>query len=319
MPSELLILVPYDLSPKNIKRIKDTSSAIEVVATPDPEKIRDTLPEATVVFGELKPEFMPLASKVKWVHSPYAGVESILFPEFVASDITLTCSKGLHTHPMTELLFSMMLMFTRRLSAYKGLQERREWNTSPYRETQLLAGSTVGILGLGKIGSEMAKAAKGFGMNVIGLRKDSSIPVEYVDVLVGREGLPRVLRESDHIVVMLPLTAETRNLITMREFDMMELKPYFYNLARGPVVNTKALIDALRAGKIKGAGLDVFDEEPLDERSPLWGMENVIITPHIGGLVPHYFDGAIDLFTENLKRFLSGEELLNVVDKQEGY
>jgi D-2-hydroxyacid dehydrogenase (NADP+) len=319
MPSELLILVPYDLSSKNIQRLKDASSAVDVVATGDLEKIRNTLPKATVVFGELKPEFMPLARKVKWVHSPYAGVENVLFPEFMASDITLTCSKGIHIHQMTELLFGMMLMFTRRLSAYRRLQERREWNTSPYRETQLLAGSTIGILGLGKIGSAMAKAAKIFGMKVIGLRRNSSTPVDHVDVLLGREGLPRLLRESDHIVVMIPLTAQTRNLITMKEFDMMELKPYLYNLARGPIVDTKALIDALRAGKIKGAGLDVFDDEPLDKESPLWGMENVIITPHIGGLVPHYFEGAIDLFIQNLRRFLSGEELLNVVDKQKGY
>jgi D-2-hydroxyacid dehydrogenase (NADP+) len=319
MPSELLILVPYDLSPKNIKRIKGASSAIEVVATADPEKIRMTLPKATVVFGELKPEFMPIAGKLRWVHSPYAGVENVLFPEFVGSDITLTCSKGIHVHQMTELLFGMMLAFTRRLSSYSRLQERREWNTSPYRETQLLAGSTIGILGLGKIGSAMAKAAKGLGMTVIGLRRNSSIPVEHVDVLVGREELPRLLRESDHIVIILPLTAETRNLVTMSEFDMMELRPYVYNLARGPIVNTGDLVEALRAGKIKGAGLDVFDEEPLDERSPLWGMENVIITPHIGGLVPHYFDGAIDLFIQNLRRFLSGEEFLNVVDKHKGY
>jgi D-2-hydroxyacid dehydrogenase (NADP+) len=319
MPSEFLILVTYDLSSKNIQRIKGASSAIEVVATADPEKIRMTLPKATVVFGELKPEFMPLATKLRWVHSPYAGVENVLFPEFVARDITLTCSKGIHVHQMTELLFGMMLAFTRRLSSYSRLQERREWNTSPYRETQLLAGSTIGILGLGKIGSAMAKAAKGFGMTVIGLRRNSSIPVEHVDVLVGREELPRLLRESDHIVIILPLTAETRNLVTIREFDMMELRPYVYNLARGPIVNTGDLVEALRAGKIKGAGLDVFDEEPLDERSPLWGMENVIITPHIGGLVPHYFDGAIDLFIQNLRRFLSGEELLNVVDKHKGY
>jgi D-2-hydroxyacid dehydrogenase (NADP+) len=319
MPSELLILVPYDLSPKNIKRIKGASSGIEVVATADPEKITMTLPKATVIFGELKPEFMALATKVKWVHSPYAGVENVLFPEFVASNITLTCSKGLHVHPMTELLFGMMLKFNRRLSAYGRLQERREWNTSPYRETQLLAGSTIGILGLGKIGSAMAKAAKGFGMTVIGLRRNSTIPVEHVDVLVGREGLPRLMRESNHIVIILPLTAETRNLVTMREFDMMVLNPYVYNLARGPIVSTEDLIEALRTGKIKGAGLDVFDEEPLDEKSPLWGMENVIITPHIGGLVPHYFDGAIDLFIQNLRRFLNGEELLNVVDKQKGY
>jgi D-2-hydroxyacid dehydrogenase (NADP+) len=319
MSSDLVILVTRKLSPSNIQRIKEVSPIIDVIAAHDQKEIEVNLPEAEVIFGEVRPESFPLARKLKWVHSPYAGVENVLFPEFVASDITLTCSKGIHVHQMTELLFGMILIFTRRLSAYRRLQERREWNTSPYRETQLLAGSTIGILGVGKIGSTMAKAAKGFGMNVIGLRRNSSSPVEHVDVLVGREGLPRLLRESDHIVVMLPLTAETRNLITMREFDIMELKPYFYSLARGPIVNTEDLIEALRKGKIKGAGLDVFDEEPLNEKSPLWEMENVVITPHVGGLVPHYFNGAIEVFVENLKRFLNGEELVNLVDKERGY
>ena len=148
-----------------------------------------------------------------------------------------------------------------------------------------------------------------------------SVLLYFAGKLLRGEGrvLPLLIVLGYAHVVILPLTAETKNHITMKEFDLMALKPYFYNLARGPIVNTKDLVEALRKGKIKGAGLDVFDEEPLDKESPLWQMENVVITPHVGGLLPHYFKEAIALFEENLKRFLSGRELLNLVDKKKGY
>jgi len=319
MPSELVILVTYDLSPSNLQRIQDVSPSIEVIATDDPKKIEVSLPKATVIFGEVKPGYLPVAKKLRWVHYPYVGVDKALFPEFVASDITLTCSRGLHKHQMTEHLFGLMLALTRRLFTYRSYQLEKKWDTSPFRETELLSDSALGLLGLGAIGTEMAKVAKGFGMRVIGLKREPSVHVENVDVLLGRGDLPQLLHDSDHIVVIVPLTTETRNLITEKEFDLMDRRPFFYNLARGSIVNTRDLIWALRRGKIKGAGLDVFEEEPLDKASPLWSMENVIITPHIGGLVPHYLREAIGSFLENLSRFLAGGNLVNVVDKQRGY
>jgi D-2-hydroxyacid dehydrogenase (NADP+) len=319
MSSELVILVTYKLSPPNIQRIKDISPSIDVITTDDPTEIEMSLPKATVVFGEVKPCYLPIAKKLRWVHYPYAGVDQALFPELVASDITLTCSRGLHKHQMTEHLFGMMLMFTRRLFTYRSYQLERKWDTSPFRDTELLTDSTLGLLGLGAIGTEMAKAAKGFGMRVIGLKRDPSAHVENVDVLLGRGDLPQLLHDSDHIIVILPLTSETRNLITETEFSLMQRKPFFYNLARGAIVNTQDLTQALQQGKIRGAGLDVFEEEPLHETSPLWAMENVIITPHVGGLVPHYIRAAIGSFLENLSLFLSGRGLLNVVDKLRGY
>jgi D-2-hydroxyacid dehydrogenase (NADP+) len=319
MSSDLFILVTQKLSPSNIQRIKEISPIVDVIATPDQKEIDVNLPEAEVVFGEVTPESFPLARKLKWVHCPYAGVDRALFPEFVRSDVILTSSKGLHKHQMTEHLFGLMLMLTRKLHAYRSYQMERKWDTSPFREIQLLVDRTLGILGVGTIGAQIAKAAKGFGMRVVGLRKDPSLPVENVDVLLGMNDLPQLLRGSDHIVVVLPLTVETENLITEREFSVMERKPFFYNLARGPIVNTRNLIKALREGKVRGAGLDVFENEPLDKESPLWGMENVIITPHVGGLIPHYISEAMNFFLENLKRYLKGEELMNVVDKERGY
>jgi D-2-hydroxyacid dehydrogenase (NADP+) len=319
MPSELVVLVTYNLSPSNLQRIQDVSPSIEVIATDDPKKIEMSLPKATVIFGEVKPGYLPVAKKLRWVHYPYVGVDKALFPEFVASDITLTCSRGLHKHQMTEHLFGLMLTLTRRLFTYRSYQLEKKWDASPFRETELLSDSALGLLGLGAIGTEMAKVAKGFGMRVIGLKREPSVHVENVDVLLGRGDLPQLLHDSDHIVVILPLTPETKNLITEREFSLMDRRPFFYNLARGPIVNTGDLIQALQREKIKGAGLDVFEEEPLDKASGLWEMENVIITPHVGGLIPHYIRAAIGCFLDNLSRFLRSEDLLNVVDKQRRY
>lgn len=319
MPSKPVLLVSYKLSASNLQLIRSVSDDAKVLYAEDPSEIEKLLPQATVLFGDLKSKHFPAAKYLKWVHLAFAGVDRILYPEFVESDIVLTSSKGLHRHQMTELLFGMMLCFTRSLSAYNKLQQSKKWDVSPYRESNLLNGKTIGILGMGMIGSEIAKVAKAFGMRVIGLRKNPSAHAEHVDLLLGMDELPRLLAESDHIVVVLPLTAETRNLITKREFDSMERKAYFYNLARGAIVNEADLVEALRHGKIKGAGLDVFAEEPLDVSSPLWEMENVMITPHVGGLVPHYMRGAVELFLENLRRYLNGEEMLNVVDKRRGY
>lgn len=319
MPSRVVVLISYKLSPANVQRIKEFSSDIEVHYAEEPSSIEKLLPRATVLFGELDSKLLPAAMNLEWVHLAFAGVEKILYPEFVDSKITLTSSKGLHKHQMTELLFGMMLSFTRRLFSYREFQASKKWDISPFRESELLRGKTIGILGLGTIGSEISRTAKSFGMQVIGLRKNRSLPSEHINLLLSIDELPVLLRESDHIVVALPLTTETRNLITMREFNLMERKPYFYNLARGTIVNEADLVDALRENKIRGAGLDVFAEEPLDASSPLWEMENVIITPHIGGLVPHYMREAVGLFLENLRRYLKGEQLLNVVDKPRGY
>jgi len=319
MARKVPLLVTYKLSPANLERIEAHSPDLKVYYSPENLQVERHLPEAEIVFGRLEPAYLRLAPKLRWVHLAYAGAESMLYPEFIESDIVLTTSRGLHKHQMTELLFGMMLTFTRRLRTFDKQKAQKVWDVSPYREMELLSGSTIGILGLGSIGSEIAKVAKGFGMRVMGLRNNPALPAQDVDVVLGPENLQRLLEESDHIVVVLPLTKETRNLITRKEFDLMKRRPYFYNLARGAIVNEEELIRALREGKVKGAGLDVFVEEPLPASSPLWEMENVILTPHVGGFLPHYMTEAVTLFLENLQRYLEGKELLNVVIKERGY
>ncbi len=319
MSRKVPLLVTYKLSPANLGRIEAHSPDLKVYYSPENLHVEKHLPEAEIVFGHLEPAYLRLAPKLRWVHLAYAGAESMLYPELIESDIVLTTSRGIHKHQMTELLFGMMLTFTRKLRTFDKQKAQKVWDVSPFREMELLSGSTIGILGLGSIGSEIAKVAKGFGMRVMGLRNNPALPAQHVDVVLGPENLQHLLEESDHLVVVLPLTKKTRNLITRKEFDLMKQRPYFYNLARGAIVNEEDLIRALREGKIKGAGLDVFVEEPLPASSPLWEMENVIVTPHVGGFLPHYMTEAVTLFLENLQRYLEGKELLNVVIKERGY
>jgi D-2-hydroxyacid dehydrogenase (NADP+) len=319
MKSDHVLLITHHLSESNLRRIKGDAPNLQVLSAEDQHEIRRLLPSAEIVFGEITSASFSSAKKLRWVHIPFAGVEKILFPEFVKSPVILTSSRGLHKHQMSELLFGMMLTLARRLGIFRNLQSKKEWNPAPFRETELLAGKTIGILGLGSVGSEVARVAAGFGMRVIGMRRTPEIRVPDVNEVFGPRDLPRLLSQADYIVVLLPLTAETRNLITKKEFELMERQPYFFNLARGAIVNEGDLVEALRKGRVKGAGLDVFVDEPLASSSPLWEMENVIITPHVGGLVPQYMRHAVDLFLENLRRYLEGRELHNIVDKERGY
>src|SRR3990172_212047 len=181
-----------------------------------------------------------------------------------------------------------------------------------------LWGKTVGILGLGSIGREVAARCRAFGMRVIGTKRTPAA-VPHVDQVLPPDGLDEVLRAADYLVIILPLTEQTRGLIGARELGLMKPTAYLINVARGAIVQEAALIAALRTGRLRGAGLDVFEREPLPQDSPLWEMEQVILTPHVSGAVPDYYDRALPLFCENLSRFLTGAPLLNMVDKRQGY
>jgi phosphoglycerate dehydrogenase-like enzyme len=179
---------------------------------------------------------------------------------------------------------------------------------------------TVGIVGLGRIGGEIAKKSKCLGMKVIATRRNLSalIPV-YVDKLVHPKNLKELLAESDFVVLSVPLTKDTEGMIGEAELKSMKATSYLINVSRGKLVKEETLIQALREGWIAGAGLDSFATEPLPPTSPLWKMKNVVITPHVAGLTPYYLERLTDLFCENLKRFITGENLINVVDKTLGY
>lgn len=263
---------------------------------------------------DIRPLYLA-APNLKWVHALSAGVESLLFPEIQHNSTILTNSKGIHGIPMSEHVFSMILAFTRGLNLLIRQQIEKKWQRVP---TDEIYEKTVGIIGLGSIGREIAKKAKGLGMHVLAVKREPNAEL-FVDQMYTPDTLLEMLSNCDFVIVALPLIAETIEFIKLEHFAAMKRSAYFINVARGGVIREADLLTALEQGLIAGAGLDVFAHEPLPETSPLWDMPNVIITPHQSALSPCYMDRAIKLFADNLSRFVRKDEMLNVIDKIKGY
>jgi len=324
VPSLLLIAVyrqDWTLGAEYVERIRRAAgSHFEVAQARTDADFERLLPGAEVLFGwHLAPENLPRAAKLKWVQVGSAGIDWALFPEFVRSGVVLTSAVGIHAVQMSEHALAMMLALTRKLPHFVRRQAGRNWDRPAGDDMGELSGKTLGVFGLGAIGEALAVRAKAFGMRVLGVKNSPSGYRGAADEAVGPDAMKRVLGESDYVVNLLPLTKATRGIVSAAMIAAMKPTAFFVNLGRGATVDEKALVAALRAGKIRGAGLDVFEEEPLAENSPLWEMENVIITPHVGGLTPRYWERATDLFCRNLARYIAGEELVNVVDKEIGY
>lgn len=261
-------------------------------------------------------ELFPKAKRLKWIHVGAAGVDDVLFPELVESPVIVTNCRGIHASTISEHVFAMVLAFARGLFKFQRDRSFRKWDRNGVNE---VSGKTIGIVGLGAIGTEIARRAKCFGMRVIGVKKHVSEPPPYVDRLVPQEQLLSVLPEMDYVVLSVPLTPDTFKLIGERELKAMKPSAYLINIARGRVVDEAALIRALKDGTIAGAGLDVYEVEPLPADSEIWDMENVIFTPHVAGTFAENVERITELFVENLKRYVAGEQMINVVNKRLGY
>jgi len=255
---------------------------------------------------------------LKWAQLASAGVDRVLKSTAVMKrDVILTNASGVHAIPISEHILSFMFAFARNLPRHMRSQVAGKWER--LAEIKELEGTTVGLIGVGKIGEKTAEKAKALNMKVLGVRRNPQRTSSFVDRMYGPEGLHKVLARSDWVVVAAVGTAETHGLIGEPELAVMKKSAVVINIARGSVIQEKALIQALQENRIAGAGLDVFEKEPLSESSPLWQMPNVIITPHVAGGTPHYVDRLIDIFVENLKRYQAGDPLINVVDKELGY
>ncbi len=275
------------------------------------------LADAEIIYGFIPPAgIMVRAPKLKWINAPSAGVDRFLVPDIVASPVILTNSRGIHSVQMGEMAFGMLLMLAKKAPFFFRMKERREWHRVV---PEILRGKTLAVLGLGVIGREVARLGKVFGMRVVALDIRETGPDEYVDAHFPPSRLKEALSQGDYVVVTLPLTPETRNLIGEPELLAMKRTAYLVNIARGGIVDEEALIRALSEDRIAGAGLDVFTKEPLPPDSRLWDLPNVIISPHVAGVRDDYVVLAVDLFCENLRRYLDGREMLNVVDKKRGY
>ena len=270
------------------------------------------------VWGKNYARIVGQMPQIRWLHTASAGVDHVLTPEVKAkSNLTVTDSGPAFEIAISEFVLAWMLMAARGLPELMKNQREHLWKPVPQFE---LHGKTVGILGLGPIGRGTAVRAKAFGMHTLGLRRRNA-PVEGVDeVLTGPEGLTRLLTDSDFVVIAAALTSETRALIGAEQIALLKPTAWIINIARGGLIDEPALIAALQAGKIGGACLDVFAQEPLPEGSPLWDLPNVYVAPHNSpGGDPNLQKRQKAIFVENLSRFARNEPLENVVDIERGY
>ena len=278
-----------------------------------------------VVSGGVSQEMLEAAPHLRWIAFWSAGMDGKVSEPMRARDLALTNASGVHGPNIAEHVLAFMLMFTRELHLHMRSQVAGVWGrpaAMPRRGANELAGQTLGIVGLGRIGEALTARAKGCEMRVVATKRDPNARYEasvVPDALYPPEELPRLLSESDHVCIALPYTPETHHLFDAALLAHMKPTAYLYNIGRGKIVDESALIEALRANRIAGAGLDVFEAEPLPADSPLWKMENVILTPHVSGSTPYYFPRFAALFADNLRRYLSDRPLQNLYDADRGY
>jgi phosphoglycerate dehydrogenase-like enzyme len=323
------ILIPHGLSinpetmnEQTLKRIKEVAPEAELVVIKNKEEWEQKTGEFTssteVVFGRLPFARIRELPHLRWLQQDFAGSDWLLnFPEVIEKDFILTNASGVHAIPIAEHILAMMLALARDFPYSFRKQRLHQWG----RRGRVieLDGAILGVIGLGKIGEKAAEKAKGLNMKVLAIRRNPERSSPFVDGMYGPEGLPDLLSQSDWVVVCAPMTPETKGMIGEKELRSMKKSAYIINIARGSIIQEGALIKALQEGWIAGAGLDVFEKEPLPPDSPLWDMENVILTGHFAGSTPFYFERVLEIFLENLRRYQSGEPLINVVDKQRGY
>lgn len=314
------IVALHELTTEQKQKIRDAAPDYEFINGKYKELTAGTVAKADIVLGwssAVSEEALGEDSRVRWVQVWSAGVDKMPLHELQAKDIALTNASGVHSLPITEQIFAMLLAYTRNLHHAIRQQTKKNWDKSgTFHE---LAGKTAVIVGVGQIGSNTAKVAKAFGMRTVGVRR-SGKPDPNIDVMYKVDELDHALAEGDFIINILPLTDETKGLYHAGRFEAMKDGAFFVNMGRGPSVDTDALLDALESGKLVGAGLDVYEQEPLPSEHPLWEMENVIMTPHTAGDTVHYTDRVIDIFIENLKAYRQGKPLpRNVIDYEKSY
>ena len=312
------VLLNLKLDDRHVRQIDDVSPEIKLVQLPSEGEVLEAMPDVEVVFGRLTEGMLTHGKKLRWVQSTGAGVDTALFPDFVESDVVFTSEKGTVGIHLADHAMALLLGLTRGIAtaARKPTWDQR----MPIRNASWeLDGLTMGIVGLGGTGREIAIRAKGFGMRIIAVDpEDVDLPAS-VEACWKMDRFHDLLERSDVVAVGAPLTPETEGMFDKGAFARMRNHALLINVTRGKIVEEQALMEALTTGSIGGAGLDVTPQEPLPEDHPLWHMENVIITPHAAGGSPNRMDRGVGLFCDNLRRFLAGDPLLSVIDKEKGY
>jgi phosphoglycerate dehydrogenase-like enzyme len=281
-------------------------------------KLDALLSETEIIVGFAPPNnLLKRAPNLKWVQLMSAGADGMAKSEIWQSEITITGVSGIHATPISEYVLGTMLLFAKNTAQSFRMKQKRQWQ----RYTpQLLRGRTVGIIALGHIGREVARLAKAFGMRVLAVDElRGTRPARNVDKMLPANQLKKLLADSDFVVSCVPLTPKTAKLIGEKELRAMKPTAYLINISRGGIIDEEALIRALDEKWIAGAGLDVTAVEPLPPDSRLWDFDNVVLTPHISGAQEDYLVHGTTLFCENLKRYLKGKKLMNVISRKRGY
>jgi phosphoglycerate dehydrogenase-like enzyme len=305
------------ISENDLARVQEAAGRdVTLINAPDEAAASTQMEEVEAMYGRLTPGLFAKAKKLRWVQTSGAGLERYIFPELAESDITLTNMAGIYGDHIADHVIAFILMFARGMHLYVRHQMAHDWlRALPFLH---VADQTLGIVGLGGIGREVARRAHALGMRVIAVDAKPQSKPDDVDELWESERLDDLLALADFVAICVPHTPETAKLFTLPRLQRMKPTAYLINISRGIVVDLADLTTALQQGLIAGAGLDVFEIEPLPADHPLWDMENVIITPHMASGIdsPHIHTRRIGLLCENLRRYGAGEPLLNVVDKR---
>jgi len=308
-----------EVAASDIERIRQAGGGADVVVA-GPEEASSEVADADVILGGVPRSVYRAARKLRWVHAIASGVDSYLYEEFMGGEVVLTCEKGLVGEQLADHGFGLLLMLTRQLGTALRLgpdawNHRREMRAVEFE----LTGCTMGIFGFGGTGRAMSRRAAAFGMRVVALDREAVAPSREVAEVLGPEGFDELLGCADVLSVCCPLTDETRGKFDAAAFARMRSNAILVNVTRGEVMVEDDLVDALQAGTIRGAALDVAPREPLPPDSPLWGLPQVVMSPHTAGASQFRSSRNLDRFLDNLGRFRRGEPLVGVVDKKLGY
>jgi phosphoglycerate dehydrogenase-like enzyme len=331
-PIKVLIATRQPVPAESLVALRAISSRLDIEArnATTSEEVADLLPEIEVLYTDLMVPPDEATPRLKWVQGHYAGIDQ-WGRQPLDTPVVWTTTSGIHVHT-AELVLTLVLAFGRQLLRIRDYQAKADW--SEERFTTLmpyeLRGSTVGIVGYGAIGRQVGSLCRAFGMRVVATGRNGKLGPEPAwrlpgtaftvpDKIYDPSDIASLAAESDYIVLAVPATPQTNKLFGAGVIAAMKPNAVLINVARGTVVDEDVLLDALQTGKIRGAGLDVFVEEPLPPESPFWRLPNVIVCPRVGGFSPNYMSRAMAFFAENLRRYVSGEPLLNVVDKEKGY
>lgn len=317
---KLVVIAPESFA--GLSLLRERAAGVDLVVSEDFDTLKREIEEAEAValaprFGTVLRDLWPEAKRLRWVHALGAGVEPLMFEALIASDVTLTNSRGVFADALGEFTIAAMLWFAKDLRRLVRQQEEHLWQ--PYTVTRL-EGQTAGIVGLGGTGRAVARRAAALGMRVIATRRRPEAGHDqHVERIDAADAIDDLIGESDYLVVCTPLTPHTRGLLSAPRLQRLKREAVLINVSRGAVVDENALTRMLSSGRIRGAALDVFEQEPLPPDHPLWKLDNVLLSPHTADHASDSHLRSMQFFVENFGRYRRGEPLENVVDKREQY